>query len=121
MNETPVSACALALLRVIVNTDAALSRIGLGENALVAVGSARTTHVPVAGPNDGASLAVMVPVEFTYVPATALCTFTVTPQLAFGGIVPPESATEFPLGAALTVPPQVVTAPGEDVLVRFVG
>ena len=106
---------------MIVSTDAALGRIGLGANALVAVGAARTTSVPIAGPNDGASLAVMVPVEFTYVPASALCTLTVTVQLAFAGIVPPESATEFPLAAALTVPPHVVAAPGEDVFVRFDG
>ena len=51
---------------------------------------------------------------------SATCTLTVTVQLPVAGIVTPDSATEGPFAAAVTVPSaQVVAPPGVAVLVMY--
>ena len=70
-------------------------------------------------------LAVVKPpaaIEFVQEPAVTLVTVTVTVQLPLAGIVPPASATEVPLFAAVTVPPTHVVLPaGAEALVICVG
>src|SRR5438552_6616225 len=51
----------------------------------------------------------------------ALVTFTVTVHEPLAGIVPPESARDVPLFAAVTVPPHVVAPLAEAVLTRPAG
>jgi hypothetical protein len=50
-------------------------------------------------------------IVFSQEPGVELVTVTVTVQLLLAGIVPPASATEVPLLAAVTVPPVHVVLP----------
>lgn len=64
---------------------------------------------------------VSPPVGMVLVTVWVAVTLTVTVQLPLSGIVPPLNATEPPLAAAVTVPPQVVAPAGVPVLVIPVG
>jgi len=58
---------------------------------------------------------------FTYDPAAAAVTLTVTLHELDAGTVPPERETLAPLFAAVSVPPHVVAPDAEPVLARPAG
>src|SRR5690349_6588083 len=88
--------------------------MGFGAKDLASVGRARTVSVSVAAAALVPPLAVVRPpaaIVFTRVPAAADTTFTVTVHEPLAGMAPPESATDGPPSAAVTVPPAHVVVP----------
>src|SRR5688500_11059183 len=102
-------ALAFALVIVKVSTEVPPMAIGLGANAFENVGRASTASVSLAAATLLPALAVVRPpagIVLTRLPAVVGVTFTVTVHEPFAGMVPPESATDAPLLAAVTVPEQ---------------
>src|ERR1700750_3445720 len=85
-----------------------------GAKAFAAVGCARTVSEPDALGAVPAFVVVIAPVLFTYEPAAALVTLTVTVHAPFAGTVAAARSTPLPPLAAVTVAPAHVVAPEAD-------
>src|SRR2546423_1185757 len=82
-----------------------------------------TISEPLADAFAAALLEVTAPAAgvTVYVPGATAVRLTVTLHVPFAGIVPPESASEPPFAAAVTVPPHVLLADGLPEFCRFEG
>lgn len=122
MNASDPAATPFGFVSVMVRLDDAPTATDAGANAFATVGGERgvTVSVALAAAEFAPALEVTAPaaIVFTYEFAAALVTTTVTVQLPFAGMVPPDSATEPEPAVAVTVPPQLVAGAGAAALTR---
>ena len=111
----------MGLVSVIVSNDVPFTAMLDGENDFVTVSGGVTTSVALAAVALVPAEVLSAPTAMVLTDVKVAVTFTVTVQLPFAGMVPPESATFGPFAAAVAAPPQVVAADGELVFVIVSG
>ncbi len=125
VKAAPVAAVAFGFVSVIVRTDTSVVPIEAGVNDLATVSAFNTVRLALAAAVLAPAFVVVSAPEaivLLYVAGVALVTLTVTVHEPLAGIVAPESASEVPLFAAVTVPPAQVVAPeAEAVFTRLAG
>lgn len=124
MKAAAVAATPFVFVSVIVRVDEPPVAIDAGANAFeIEGGVAVTVRVAFAGAVfEGAiEVTAAAPIVLPYALGSELVTRTVTVQFPLAGIVPPESSTDPAPAAAVTVPPQVVAAPGAEAFTRPAG